>query len=59
MSKEIQPHWYKIKGIWYHCITTENGDRYVNGEKQNVDDYSFFGIKKVLTPYSFIKPKQR
>jgi len=41
MSKETQPHWYKIKGIWYHCITTENGDRYVNGEKQNVDDYSF------------------
>lgn len=38
MSKEIQPNWYKIKGIWYHCITTENGDRYVNGEKQNKDD---------------------
>jgi hypothetical protein len=35
ISKEIQPHWYKIKGIWYKCITTENGDRYVNGEKQN------------------------
>jgi hypothetical protein len=35
MNKEIQPNWYKIKGIWYHCITTENGDRYVNGEKQN------------------------
>ena len=34
MSKEIQPNWYKIKGIWYHCITVENGDRYVNGEKQ-------------------------
>ena len=38
MSKEIQPHWYKIKGIWYHCITTENGDRYVNGENQNKDE---------------------
>jgi len=34
MNKEIQPNWYKIKGIWYHCITAENGDRYVNGEKQ-------------------------
>ena len=34
MDKEIQPNWYKIKGIWYHCITAENGDRYVNGEKQ-------------------------
>ena len=34
MSKEIQPNWYNIKGTWYHCITTENGDRYVNGKIQ-------------------------
>ena len=35
-KRKIQPNWYKIKGIWYHCITTENGDRYVNGKNQTL-----------------------
>lgn len=30
----IQPNWYKINGEWYHCVTDENGIRYVNGIKQ-------------------------
>lgn len=34
-DKEIQPHWYKIEGKWYHCVTLDNGERYVNGELQN------------------------
>jgi hypothetical protein len=28
--------WYKIKGIWYHCITI-NDNRYVNGILQTED----------------------
>jgi hypothetical protein len=31
---EITPHWYKIEGTWYHCVTTERYGkvcRYVNG----------------------------
>jgi len=30
----IQPDWYKINNIWYHCVTLEDGSRYVNGIKQ-------------------------
>ena len=31
---KIQPNWYKINGIWYHCVTLNN-NRYINGELQN------------------------
>jgi len=30
----IYPNWYKIEGIWYHCITLSDGKRYVNGKLQ-------------------------
>jgi hypothetical protein len=30
---KIQPNWYKIKSLWYHCITIGE-QRYVNGVKQ-------------------------
>ena len=31
---KIQPNWYKINGVWYHCITVDD-KRYVHGEEQN------------------------
>ena len=32
---KIAPDWYKINNTWYHCITLENGDRFINGELQS------------------------
>ena len=34
MEKLIQPNWYKINGMWYHCLTTMDGKRYINGALQ-------------------------
>ena len=30
----IQDNWYKINGVWYHCITLDNGERYIDGVLQ-------------------------
>jgi len=30
---KIKPAWYKINGLWYHCITIGNL-RYINGKEQ-------------------------
>ena len=32
-SLMIQPDWYKIKGVWYHCVS-DGEKRYVNGKLQ-------------------------
>lgn len=37
MSKvkiKIYPNWYKIDGIWHHCVSFENGETYVDGNIQ-------------------------
>jgi hypothetical protein len=30
----IYPNWYKINGIWYHCVTDKDGNRYIDGKLQ-------------------------
>ena len=35
---KIQPNWYNINGIWYHCLTTKEGDRYINGKLQSTKE---------------------
>ena len=31
---KVWTHWYKINGIWYHCLTTDDGCRYIDGKIQ-------------------------
>ena len=44
-SKAIQPNWYKIQGMWHHCMSFDNGERYVDGiiqtENQSEVDESY------------------